>query len=200
MFEALPLITVAGLSVRECGPDSAPTICFLHGGGISGWMWHPQVEALQDSYHCLVPDLPEHGLSAEVGPFTIADAAHRVAELIRERGHGGHAHVIGLSEGAQITVQLLGTMPEIVDHAIVSSALVHPVPGVGLLGPRVFALIFRLFVAPFQRADWYAHLNMRGYALPKQYFPEVREDIRRMTADSFAHIYLENQRFRIPAG
>ena len=166
MFEALPLITIAGLSVRECGPDTAPTICFLHGGGISGWMWRPQVEALQDSYHCLIPNLPEHGLSAEVGPFTIADAAHRVAELIRERGHGGCAHVIGLSEGAQITVQLLGSIPEIVDHAIVSSALMHPLPGVGLLGPRAFALIFRLFAAPFLRSDTYVRLNMRyGNAL-----------------------------------
>ena len=115
-------------------------------------MWRPQVEALQDTYHCLIPDLPEHGLSAAVQPFTIADAARRVAELIRERGHGGCAHVIGLSEGAQITVQLLGNA-RFVDHAIVSSALMHPLPGIGLLGPRAFALIFRLFAAPFLRSD-----------------------------------------------
>jgi pimeloyl-ACP methyl ester carboxylesterase len=200
MFETLSPITFAGLSVRECGPNSAPTICFLHGGGVSGWMWRPQVEALQDTYHCLIPDLPEHGLSAAIRPFTVADAARRVAELIRERGHGGHAHVIGLSEGAQITVQLLGSAPEIVNHAIISSALVHPLPGIGLFGPWAFALIFRLFAAPFQRADWYVRLNMQyGNALPEQYFPEVREDTRRMTADSFTHMLLENQRFRIPA-
>jgi pimeloyl-ACP methyl ester carboxylesterase len=201
MFETLSPITVAGLSVRECGPNRAPTICFLHGGGISGWMWRPQVEALQDTYHCLIPDLPEHGLSAAVQPFTIADAAGRVAELIRERGHGGRAHVVGLSEGAQITVQLLGLAPEIVDHAIISSALIHPLPGVGLLGPRAFALIFRLFAAPFLRSDAYVRLNMRyGNALPEQYFHEVREDTRRMTANSFTHMLLENQRFRMPAG
>jgi pimeloyl-ACP methyl ester carboxylesterase len=201
MFETLSPVTVAGLSVRECGPASAPTICFLHGGGISGWMWRPQVEALQETYHCLIPDLPEHGLSAAIQPFTIADAARRVAELIRERGHGGRAHVIGLSEGAQIAVQLLGSAPEIVDHAIISSALVHPLPGVSLLGPRAFALIFRLFAAPFLRSDTYVRLNMRyGNALPEQYFAEVHEDSRRMTVNSFTHMLLENQRFRIPSG
>jgi pimeloyl-ACP methyl ester carboxylesterase len=164
-------------------------------------MWRPQVEALQDTYHCLVPDLPEHGQSAAVQPFTIADAAQRVATLIRERGHGGHAHVIGLSEGAQIGVQLLGSTPELIDHAIISSALMHPVPGIGLLGPRAFALIFDLFAAPFLHADWYIHLNMRyGNALPEQYFKEVREDTGRMTAASFTHMLLENQRFRMPAG
>lgn len=186
MFETLTPITVAGLSVRECGSVSAPTICFLHGGGVSGWMWSPQVEALQNTYHCLIPDLPEHGLSAATQPFTIADAASRVAKLIREREHGGRAHVIGLSEGAQIAVQLLSSVPEIVDHAIISSALLYSSPGLGLLCPRSYALIFRLFAAPFLRSDAYVRLNMRyGNALPEQYFHEVSEDTRRMTVNSF---------------
>ena len=201
MFETLSPITVADLSVRECGPTTAPTICFLHGGGVSGWMWRPQVEALQDTYHCLIPDLPEHGRSAAVRPFTIADTARRIAELIHERAHGGHAHVIGLSEGAQITVQLLSSAAAVVDHAIISSALVHPLPGIGLLGPRAFALTFTLLVAPFQGSDAYVRFNMRyGAAIPDQYFAEVREDIRRMTSASFAHMMLENQRFRMPPG
>ena len=55
--------------VNEIGPASAPTLVFLHGGGGGGWMWQPQLEAFTD-YHCLVPDLPEHGRSAEVKPFT----------------------------------------------------------------------------------------------------------------------------------
>ena len=201
MFATLSPIIVAGMYVRECGPGNAPTICFLHGGGVSGWMWRPQVEALQDAYHCLIPDLPEHGLSAALQPFTIADATRRVSDLIRARGHGGRAHVVGLSEGAQITVQLLGSAPETVDHAIISSALLHPLPGLGRAGPRALALIFRLFAAPFLRSDWYVRLNMRyGNAIPEQYFPEVREDTRRMTADLFSRMLLENQRFRMPEG
>ena len=201
MFETLSPETVADLSVRECGPTTAPTICFLHGGGVSGWMWCPQVEALQDTYHCLIPDMPEHGLSAAIRPFTIADTARRMAEFIRERAHGRRAHVIGLSEGAQVVVQLLGSAAEVVDHAIISSALVHPLPGVGLLGPRALALTFTLFAAPFQGSDAYVRLNMRyGNAIPEQYFRQVREDTRRMTAASFTHMILENQRFRIPPG
>ena len=39
-----------------------------------------------------------------------------------------------------------------------------------------------------------------GNAIPEQYFKEVREDTRRMTAASFSHMLLENQRFRMPAG
>ena len=109
--------------------------------------------------------------------------------------------MIGLSEGAQITVQLLGSTPHVVDHSVVRSALMHPLPGLGLLGPRALALTFRLFAAPFLRSDAYVRLNMRyGNALPEQYFNEMRKDTRRMTAESFTHMILENQRFRIPAG
>lgn len=201
MLETLSPITIAGLSVRECGSASAPTICFLHGGGASGWMWEPQVEALQHEYHCLIPDLPSHGLSVAVQPFTIADSARRIAELISERAHDGRAHVIGLSEGAQIAVQLLATSPELIDHVIISSALLHPLPGMRLLGPRALSLIFTLFAAPFQNSDAYVRLNMRyGNAIPERYFRETREDTRIMSAASFTQMILENQRFSLPPG
>jgi pimeloyl-ACP methyl ester carboxylesterase len=92
-------------------------------------MWQPQVEALQADYHLLVPDLPEHGRSAAVKPFTITGSVELVAELIRTQAHGGKAHIVGLSEGAQIGVALLAAAPELVDHAMLSSALVREMPG-----------------------------------------------------------------------
>ena len=49
------------LFVREAGPLDAPCIVFLHGLGISSVMWQPQIERLSHEYHCLAPDLPEHG-------------------------------------------------------------------------------------------------------------------------------------------
>ena len=137
LFDSLSPIIVADLSVRECGPASAPTICFLHGGGVSGWMWHPQVEALQGTYHCLVPDLPEHGLSAAIQPFTIEDAAHRVTELIRERGHGGRAHVIGLSAGPSYAWL---SSPCILSQLAQSVSVCGPLSSFGLVCPPEYAL------------------------------------------------------------
>jgi pimeloyl-ACP methyl ester carboxylesterase len=164
-------------------------------------MWRPQVEALRDQYHCLVPDLPEHGRSAGVLPFAIPDTAQRIAELIRERGRNGRAHVIGLSEGAQVTVQLLSIAPDLVDHAIVSSASLHPVRAFGLLSPLSLGITYWLFVAPFQRSDAYVRLNLRGTGtVPEQYFADVRADVRGMTAGQFIRMTTANQRFRLPKG
>jgi len=56
--------TIMSLYVREAGPAGAPTIIFLHGGGLSSAMWQPQLERLH-YYHCLAPDLPEQGKSED---------------------------------------------------------------------------------------------------------------------------------------
>ncbi len=187
------------LYVQETGTSTAPTIVFLHGGGGGGWMWQPQVEALKSDYHLLVPDLPEHCNSAAVKPFSIADSVTRIVELIRTRAHGGKAHVVGLSEGAQITVALLAATPEVVDHAIISSALVRPIPGMTWFGAGTWSVSYRMIV-PLNRYDWWIRLNMQSNGIPVRFLPEMRPTLNSLTPEAFAHVIVENQRFRLPAG
>lgn len=187
--------------VAEYGPADAPTIVFLHGGGGAGWMWRPQVEALQHDYHLLVPDLPQHGESADEKPFTIAGAAALTADLIRARAHGGHATVVGLSEGAQVTVQLLATAPEVVDRAIVSSALVLPMPGAWMMTPGVIKWSYKLGAEPFVNSEWWMRLNMKNAAgVPEAFVDDFRRTFRATTAEAFTNVIVENQGFRVPAG
>ena len=188
------------LFVQESGPLTAPTIVFLHGGGGAGWMWQPQVDGLGD-YHCLVPDLPEQGQSVMEKPFTISGSAERIAELIRTRAHDGRAHVVGLSEGAQITVALLALAPERVDHAVVSSALVRPIPGARLMTPKLIALSYRWSVPPFKNTAWWIRLNMKYAAgVPEKYYPQFSRNFRELTEAGFVNVMVENQRFRVPPG
>jgi len=182
------------------GPATAPTIIFLHGGGVSGWMWQPQIEQLHD-FHCLVPDLPEQGQSVNEKPFTIHGSAERIAELIRTRAHNGKAHVVGLSEGAQITVALLSIASERVDHAIISSALVHPIPGGSLMTPNLIALSYRWFVQPLKHSEWWIRLNMRYAAgIPAKYYLPFSQSFKSVTESEFINLLVENQRFRLPQG
>jgi pimeloyl-ACP methyl ester carboxylesterase len=188
------------MHVEEHGPTEDRTIVFLHGGGGAGWMWRPQVDGLPD-YHLLVPDLPGHGKSADDVPFTIERAAAEVADLIREQAHNGHAAVVGLSEGAQISLSLLALAPDLVDHAIVSSALVLPMPGGWMMSPGVISWTYRLSVAPFRDSEWWMRTNMRGAAgVPEEYVDDFRRTFRETTAESFTSVMVENQRFRLPRG
>ncbi len=187
------------LYVEETGKASAATIVFLHGGGGAGWMWRPQAEELKNDYHLLIPDLPEHGQSASIKPFTIAGSVTLVAELIRQRAHGGKAHIVGLSEGAQIAVALLAAFPGLVDHAVASSALVRPMAGMNWFGAGAWTFTYRL-IQPLNRYAWWARLNMRSYGIPERFLPEMMATYASLTPEAFAHVIVENQQFRLPAG
>jgi pimeloyl-ACP methyl ester carboxylesterase len=188
------------LYIQETGSTTAPTIVFLHGGGGAGWMWQPQIDQLSD-FHCLVPDLPEQGQSSAEKPFSISASAGLIAELIRTRAHGGRAFVVGLSEGAQITVALLSQLPELVERAIVSSALVRSMPGAWLLTPGLIRLSYRWSVKPFKNNDWWVRVNMKYAAgVPAAYFSQFRQSFQSLTEDGFTNVMVENQRFRIPVG
>ncbi len=175
------------------------TILFLHGGGVAGWTWDPVVARLPD-FHCLVPDLPEHGRSMDIRPFSMQLAADQAAELVREKAHGGKAVVVGLSEGAQTTVQMLATCPEVIERAVVSSALLIPMGGLGwLYTPGVLAWMFRLSVPPFRNSEWWMRLNMKySAAIPEEFFPQYKANFQLMNEGQFVNIILENQKFRLP--
>lgn len=191
-------IAVNGLHVDVSGPQDAPVILFLHGGGAGAWSWQPVIERLSE-FRSLAPDLPEHGRSAGVQPFSITAAAARMADLIRSQSSGAKVHLVGLSEGAQVAVALLSAAPELIASAILSSALLRPLPGAWMMTPAIIRWSFRLSVPPFRNNDWWIRLNMKHAAgVPEEYFAQFKRDFQAMSEDGFTHLMVENQRFRLP--
>lgn len=193
-------ITINGLHVDVYGPQNAPAILFLHGGGAGAWTWQPVIDRLPE-FRCLVPDMPEHGRSADVRPFSITDAAARMAELIRSQAPGEKVHLVGLSEGAQVAVAMLANSPELIASAVVSSALLRPLPGAWMMMPGIIRWSYRVSVPPFRNNDWWIRLNMKHAAgVPEEHFAQFKRDFQTLTEDGFTHVMLENQRFRLPQG
>ncbi len=190
------------LFTLEAGSPANPAIVFLHGGGGGGWMWARQLAALSDQFYCLAPDLPEHGQSAHVKPFSIAGSAAQIAELIRARVPGGRAHVVGLSEGGQITVALLSQAPQVVDRAVISSALLRPMRWLAwMFTPGMAALSYDWGLAPFKQNEGYIRLNMKYAAgVQEEYYPQFKQVFQSYTRDSCVHSMVENQNFRLPDG
>jgi pimeloyl-ACP methyl ester carboxylesterase len=153
-----------GLYFREIGRNNNETIVFLHAGMSSGWMWDKLVESLKN-YHCLIPDLPEHGKSISIKPFTMKKAANEVIDIIRERAHGKKAHIVGLSLGAQVTVQILGTAPEVVDHAVITGTLAREV-GSGL---SMFMNIFYKIYMRLKDVDFFIKMGMKAQNTQKNF-------------------------------
>jgi pimeloyl-ACP methyl ester carboxylesterase len=191
---------ITNLFFQTYGPDHAPTLVFLHGGGAAGWMWKPVIDQLPD-YHSLTIDLPEQGESQSSGPFSMERAAEETAQIIRTHAHQGKATVIGLSEGAQVAVQLLATAPDVFERAVISSALMRPIPGGKWMTPGLVAWSFRMSVPPFRNNDAWIRLNMKYSAgIPETFFPDFKMEFQRMQESGFVNMVIANQRFRKPAG
>ena len=190
-----------GMYIERWGSEANPAVVFLHGGGVGGWMWKPQVERLGRYFRCLVPDMPGLGRSKAAGPFSHARAAEMAAELIRREVKAGKAHVVGLSEGAQAAVELLSRSPEVVDQAVVSSALVRPMPGQWMFSRGALAWSYRLAMAPFRNSDGWIRLNMKYSAgLPETYFAEFKRSFADTTEEEFVEMLYAGLHYRMPQG
>jgi pimeloyl-ACP methyl ester carboxylesterase len=96
---------------------------------------------------------------------------------------------------------LLASAPGRVDHAVISSALVRPLSGAGLLTPGLVALAYRWSVQPFKNSAWWIRLNMKYAAgVPDKWYPQFSQAFKELTESGFTNVMIENQRFRLPQG
>jgi pimeloyl-ACP methyl ester carboxylesterase len=169
------------LALREAGPPDAPCLVFLHGLWMSSSMWQPQIERLCQDYHCLAPDLPEHGKSTDVGLLTRSNASRVVATLIREHTPHGRAHIVGLSLGGAVALGLLRDVPEVVDSVLVSGTAARVGPLIAALSKRGKPMLHVLKPAPLMS------FALGLSRIPRPYLDALREDLRHLQPEAILH-------------
>jgi pimeloyl-ACP methyl ester carboxylesterase len=178
--------------VREEGPRDAPTVLFLHGLGLSHSMWNPQFEGLSDYSNCLAPDLPECGNSTDTGPFTLKDASRHVVDIIRERVPGESAHVVGLSIGGAVAIQILRDKPHVLDHLMISGTSTHIPPFLGTL-KRLDKQVLHLL-----NHDRLAEYLLQPYRIPQIYRNLLLTDLRKVEPEAIGHFIQEMTKIKLP--
>lgn len=189
-----PMPGPAGLAVRSTGSPGRPTIVLLHGVGSNGSMWSGLVSALP-GYQCLVPDLPGHGKSRSLPWRSRAHAAALVASLIEAEAAGGRAHVVGLSLGGSVALELLATRPDILDRVIVDGCAALPSRVVGPMTLAVGA------IAPFLRFATVSRVVGRAFGVAAG--PGLDDFVVQMQAvdpGSFRRAFADANAIRIGAG
>ncbi len=181
------------MTVKQFGNPNNPAVMLIHGGGLSWWMWQPQIKALEQEYHLLVPVLDGHGEAAETDFFSIEDSARKMAAYI-DRNCGGRLFALcGLSIGAQIAVEILSQRPNIAQKAVIESALVLPM-GLGKGTDMLLSLSY-----PLVRRRWFARLQARQMYLPDALFEQYFADSMRMSKQSLLNMTMSNARYTLPA-
>ncbi|MFC3769096.1 alpha/beta fold hydrolase [Paenibacillus sp. GCM10012303] len=183
------------LYVKEAGDSNKPLLVFLHGGGVSGWMWDKQVRYFQDRYSILVPDLPGHGNSANVRFISIRDTAAEIMKLIKERRNGRDLTIVGFSLGAQIALEMLGLDQATADRAVIVSGLVKPMKTTWkLLKPLTHLSM------PLMKSRTFAKLQARVLYIRDEDFEFYYTNSRQMDETDLLTVLEENMSFGIPHG
>ena len=108
---------------------SKPMLILIHGGAVSHRMYRTTIPILNaHGYNIAAPDLPGHGTSVSLGPFTFATSTKLLAPAIDKvkQENARKVLIVGVSLGGQAVLDILQHYPSIVDAAIVSGAASHP--------------------------------------------------------------------------
>lgn len=166
------------LYTQEAGAENTPTILLLHGGGLSSRMWQPQFERLME-FHLLAPDLPEQGRSSSITPFTLKGAAEAAAEVLRARTPDGRAHVVGLSLGGAVALEMARLFPDQVASLMVTGTAAGLSPTLGKIS-LASAKIYNWF-----KPETLVNLSYSQFGIPPEYHVLVHDDLAATATEAF---------------
>jgi pimeloyl-ACP methyl ester carboxylesterase len=106
------VVRANGLEVAYERVGDGPPLVLVHGAGVDGRMWGPQLAALADEFTVVAWDEPGAGRSDDLpAGFGLADYAHCLAAVVDALALGP-AHVAGLSWGGTVVQELYRHHPE----------------------------------------------------------------------------------------
>lgn len=175
---------------KEFG-NGEEVLLFLHGGGVSSWMWASQIHDF-NHYHCIVPDLPGHGASNDEF-FSIESAAKKLWTILEAVVPNKNWNIVGFSLGSQIALHMINERPNAFKRAMINSALVIPQKTLGLCIPFTISLTF-----PFIRKKAFAKFQAKTLGIREIHFEKYYMDTCNLSRNTLINVLKENLNFKLP--
>lgn len=111
------------LHVTCFGNKASPPMLFLHGLLGSTEDFLPMIEGLRDTFYCISVDLPGHGLSSCIHPFTLNTTLETLRSIMQHYNFS-KGYIVGYSLGGRLAMLLEYYYPDLFSKVIILSA--HP--------------------------------------------------------------------------
>jgi pimeloyl-[acyl-carrier protein] methyl ester esterase len=98
-------VVLSQLYVESYG--AGPPVILVHGWGMHGGVWRQFAQQLSANYNVFCVDLPGHGNSEPITPFTLSTVAQQLAQQISDEP----ACWVGWSLGANVVLALAAEFP-----------------------------------------------------------------------------------------
>jgi 3-oxoadipate enol-lactonase len=162
----MPFLRVGDVELYYEVTGQGQPLLFIHGLGSSGRDWEYQVPFFCQDYQVVVLDVRGHGRSDKPsGPYSIPLFAGDVAGLMEGLGIAS-AHLVGLSLGGMIALQLAADRPDLVRSLVVVNS-----------SPDMVVRTWRQRLEVWQRSIIVPLLGMKKMAelLGSRLFPKVEQ-------------------------
>jgi len=174
----MPILQLRDIRLYYEVAGEGDPIVFIHGLGSSARDWEYQVPFFAPRYRMVVFDVRGHGRSDKPpGPYSVPLFAQDTAALIRAL-EAAPAHVVGISMGGMIALQLAVDEPALVRSLVVVNS-----------GPELVVRTFRERLMILQRFLIVRLLGMRkmGEVLSQRLFPRPDQaPLRQMFVERWA--------------
>lgn len=159
-------------SIHNPNDLRGPVVLLLHGLGSCGEDWLLQIPALTPHYRVMTLDLRGHGRSGvSPGWPTITDLTHDVASLLETFGESD-THVVGLSLGGTVALQLAIDWPDLVRSLTLVNTFARMQVG---HGGRLHAAGRMILLA-------FGHMEWMGRWVARALFPDDDQELIREAA------------------
>lgn len=137
----MPTIKIKSIDLHYERVGKGAPLLFLHALGSCATDWIYQTLDFVESFDVITPDLPGHGEShCPLDALTIQNSSDAIAAML-ESLHIRHAHIVGLSYGSFVALQLALDHPEkVASLTLASSSCCVKDVGAWLIALRAIAI------------------------------------------------------------
>lgn len=178
------------LSYRTIGTGTP--IVFLHGVGISSWMWGAVVSQLQ-GHQAILVDLPGHGDSNAIPWHSLPQSAAMVTQLM-DHLELDQVQLVGLSLGGYVTLEALAAYPDRFSKAVISGVHAGGMPNQGLM------IALSALMAPLACRPFFAARTARALGGPNVDIAAFQREAARTRPAAFRRASINATRFELPVG
>ncbi len=114
-----------GVRLRFDVRGDGPPVLMLMGLGVTGAGWEPQAQILSDRFRIITLDQRGVGATSDHWRPIRIDQLARDALAVLDRLGLGRAHLVGLSMGGMVALEVAGRWPERIERLVVCCAPVH---------------------------------------------------------------------------
>ena len=177
---------------KEFGRMDGAVVVLVHGGGLSWWEYEGVIAQLAPTYRVATPVLEGHGENAAT-PFESIEASAQALVADIATRYGGQVLALGgVSLGGQIVAEALSQSASLARFALLESALVLPIAGMGAWVKPMVSMSF-----PLMRQRWFARWQASAMGLPPERFETYLSETRAMSRETLLHMLQSNAAYRI---